>query len=81
MATELELAIHVVEGKKIGLRINNANLVCAVHPETAAAAAGLRVDDLVVVRTDDAILVCPRERAQDVRSIVARLEAEAPDTL
>jgi mannose-1-phosphate guanylyltransferase len=33
------------------------------------------VDDLVVVETDDAILVIPRERAQDVRLIVDALKA------
>ena len=48
MTTELEVTIQVIEGQKIGLRINNANVVCGVHPGTAAAAAGLRVDDLVV---------------------------------
>jgi mannose-1-phosphate guanylyltransferase len=31
------------------------------------------VSDLVVVETADAVFVCPRERAQDVRMIVARL--------
>ncbi|MFO0615338.1 MAG: sugar phosphate nucleotidyltransferase [Polyangiaceae bacterium] len=35
----------------------------------------LGVDDLVVVETDDALLVCPRDRAQDVRLIVDRLNA------
>lgn len=33
------------------------------------------VNDLVVVETDDAVLVIPRERAQDVRAVVAALEA------
>jgi mannose-1-phosphate guanylyltransferase/mannose-6-phosphate isomerase len=36
------------------------------------AAVGVR--DLVVIETSDAILVAPRDRAQDVREIVARLE-------
>jgi len=34
----------------------------------------LGVSDLCVVHTDDVILVLPRERAQDVRSVVAELE-------
>lgn len=37
-------------------------------------AALIGVKDLVVVDTDDALLVCPRERAQDVGQIVAWLE-------
>jgi mannose-1-phosphate guanylyltransferase/mannose-6-phosphate isomerase len=32
------------------------------------------VRDLVIIETDDAILVAPRERAQDVKAIVGRLE-------
>jgi mannose-1-phosphate guanylyltransferase len=33
------------------------------------------VDDLVIVETDDAVLVIPRERAQDVRAVVEALTA------
>ena len=32
------------------------------------------VSDLVVVETDDAVFICPRERAQDVRLVVRRLQ-------
>jgi len=34
----------------------------------------LGVNDLAVVDSGDALLICPRERAQDVRSVVAALE-------
>ena len=40
------------------------------------AAVGVR--DLVIVRTGDVTLVCPRERAQDVRALVERIKGE-PD--
>ncbi len=36
----------------------------------------LGVEDLVVVATEDAILVCPKNRAQEVRKIVDRLNSE-----
>ena len=36
---------------------------------------GLGVEDLVVVETDDAVLIAHRDRAQDVRTIVRQLEA------
>lgn len=39
------------------------------------AAVGAR--DLVIVHTPDATLVCPRDRVQEVRDLVARLKAEA----
>lgn len=41
-------------------------------PEKFVAAIGIR--DLVVVETRDALLICPRERAQDVGRIVKSLE-------
>lgn len=34
------------------------------------------VEDLIIVDTGDAVLVCPRDRAQDVRAIVDRLKRE-----
>ena len=43
-------------------------------PKKFVAAVGIR--DLVVVETDDALLLCPRDRAQDVGKIVKWLEAE-----
>jgi mannose-1-phosphate guanylyltransferase len=39
------------------------------------------VEDLVVVETADAVFVCPRERAQDVRQIVRQLQAEGDSEL
>lgn len=39
------------------------------------------VDDLVVVRTGDAVLVVPKARSQHVRQIVARLRSEGRDDL
>ena len=38
--------------------------------------ATVGVHDLIVVSTPDAVLVCPKERAQDVRSVVEQLAAQ-----
>jgi mannose-1-phosphate guanylyltransferase len=38
------------------------------------------IDNLVIVDTDDAILVCHRDRAQDVRDVVQRLKERGQDT-
>jgi len=46
-----------------------ANLVFA----EGGTVALLGVSDLVVVRTDDVVLVMPKERAQDVRRLVDEL--------
>jgi mannose-1-phosphate guanylyltransferase len=43
-------------------------------PTKYVAAVGVR--DLVVVDTPDALLICPRERAQDIGKIVKKLEQE-----
>ena len=43
-------------------------------PKKFVAAVGIR--DLVVVETEDALLLCPRDRAQDVGKIVKWLEAK-----
>ena len=40
------------------------------------AVALVGVEDLVVVETADAVFICPRDRAQDVKLIVSRLRAE-----
>jgi mannose-1-phosphate guanylyltransferase len=37
---------------------------------------GLGIEDLVVVETDDVVLISHRDRAQEVKAIVGRLEAE-----
>ncbi len=45
----------------------------------AGLVAAIGVEDLVVVATADAIMVAPRNRAQDVRRLVTRLVAEGRD--
>jgi len=43
--------------------------------------AAVGVSDLVIVATKDSVLVLPKDRAQDVKAIVERLEAEGRDEL
>jgi len=45
---------------------------CTIHAQGQVVAL-LGVEDLVIVRTDDAILVAKQDRVQDVRKIVSRL--------
>jgi mannose-1-phosphate guanylyltransferase/mannose-6-phosphate isomerase len=47
---------------------------CVIHSDDRLTAV-LGVRDLVVVSTSDAVLVLPRDRAQDVRELVATLKA------
>ncbi|MBI5877832.1 MAG: mannose-1-phosphate guanylyltransferase [Chloroflexi bacterium] len=43
--------------------------------------ATLGVSNLIVVETDDAILICPKDRAQDVKLVVDQLKADRRDAL
>lgn len=43
--------------------------------------AMLGVHDMIIVETPEAVLVCPKNRAQDIRQIVDRLEREKKDYL
>jgi mannose-1-phosphate guanylyltransferase len=43
---------------------------CYVHTNAGKLVALIGVEDLVVVDTEDALLIMPRERAQDVRRVV-----------
>jgi hypothetical protein len=45
------------------------------------AVALVGVEDLVVVETADAVFICPRDRAQDVKLIVSQLQAEGRSEL
>ncbi len=42
--------------------------------------AAVGVDDLIIVATDDAVLVMPKSRAQDVRAVVDALERSGRGT-
>jgi mannose-1-phosphate guanylyltransferase/mannose-6-phosphate isomerase len=53
-----------------GLAIDSEGCLMAGDGRTIAA---LGVKDLVIVAWGDAVLVCPRDRAQDVRTIVEKL--------
>jgi len=69
---------NVIVGKetlaKPGVLLREAeNLV--VVPNSGRLVAALGVRDLIIVDTPDAVLVCPRERAQEVKHLVDELKA------
>jgi mannose-1-phosphate guanylyltransferase len=51
---------------------DSSNLV--VVPQSGRLIATLGVHDLIVVDTPDAVMVCPRDRAQDVKKLVDELK-------
>src|SRR5207248_9597502 len=46
--------------------------VYVYSPEKVVAAIG--VEDLVIIETEDALLVCKKDRAEEVKAIVERLQ-------
>ena len=58
---------------KPGVLLREAeNLVVVPTPGRLVAALGVR--DLIIVDTPDAVLICPRDRAQEVKSLVDELK-------
>ena len=73
-----DAAGNVIVGKdalaKPGVLLREAeNLV--VVPNSGRLVAALGVRDLIIVDTPDAVLVCPRDRAQEVKHLVDELKA------
>jgi mannose-1-phosphate guanylyltransferase len=64
---------NVVRGRAVVEQGKN-NIVVA---EDGHLLAVIGTDDLIVVHTPDATLVCPRHRAQDIKQLLKRIEAEA----
>lgn len=62
---------NVVVGTHEGIDTHNT---LVFGGERLVATIGL--EDMIIVDTDDALLVCPREREQDVREMVQRLARE-----
>jgi len=70
-----DIAPHDAAGNAVhgaGVTIDTRN--CVIHSEDRLVAV-LGAENLVVVSTADAVLVLPRERAQEVRELVAKLKA------
>ncbi len=59
----------------LGNVVAEATSNCYLRSENGLIAA-VGVEDLVVVATDDAVMVAPRNRTQEVKTLVARLLAE-----
>jgi mannose-1-phosphate guanylyltransferase/mannose-1-phosphate guanylyltransferase/mannose-6-phosphate isomerase len=68
-----DTAGNAIEGDVLAEDVRNSYLR---SEKGAGLIAALGVDDLVVVNTADAVLVTRRDRAQDIKRLVARLEKE-----
>ena len=62
---------NVVKGKTIGIDSKNCIIM---GKDRLIATVGVR--DLIVVDTQDAVLICPKNRAQEVKKLVKKLHEE-----
>ncbi|HTV31051.1 MAG TPA: mannose-1-phosphate guanylyltransferase/mannose-6-phosphate isomerase, partial [Xanthobacteraceae bacterium] len=62
---------NVIRGDVIASEVRNSYL-----RSEAGLVAAIGVEDLILVATDDAVMVAPRQRAQDVKLLVDRLARE-----
>ena len=70
-----DTADHDADGNVLrGRVISQDSRNCYLRSEHRLV-VGLGVDDLVVVETDDVVLVAHRDRAQDIKGVVGQLEA------
>lgn len=71
-------AIHPAD-KDGNITVGDATLVDCKNTtaySSGRAVTAVGTDNLVIVETADAVMVCPRDRAQDVKKIAGRLAAE-----
>lgn len=54
---------------------------CLVFSSGERVIATVGLEGMIVVDTGDAVLVCPKDRAQDVKAIVSRLETQSREEL
>jgi mannose-1-phosphate guanylyltransferase/mannose-6-phosphate isomerase len=75
-ASVWESAVHDQSGNSVqgDVLIDDCHN-CHIHSEKRLVSA-IGLDELVIVDTDDALLVLPKSRAQDIRRIVKRLRDE-----
>jgi len=68
---------NVVTGEHVGIDTSD----CIVIGRPDHVIATIEVADLIIVSTPDATLVCPKDRAEDVKKIVEQLKARGLERL
>ena len=63
--------MNIIEGSNINIDTSNSIIINRNKNLTVAA---LGLEDMIVVATDDSLLICPKNRAQDVKKVVAKLK-------
>lgn len=61
---------NIVKGRHVGIE-SNGNLIYSFSGKLVATAG---VCDMIIIETGDALLVCPKDRAQEVKALVGAME-------
>lgn len=70
LMTKTDERRNLVKGERLNLETSN----CVVYGQDKKLIATVGVDDLVIIDTEDALLVCPKSRAGEVKKIVEELK-------
>ncbi len=62
---------NVIQAKYVGIN-TKGSLIKSDNPDKIIATIGL--ENIIVVDTPDALLICPKDRSQDVKEIVNKLK-------
>lgn len=65
---------NIVKAEHIGIGTRN----CIIYGNKLIASIG--IENLIIVGTDDAMLICPKQRSQEVRDIVELLKKKGMDS-
>jgi mannose-1-phosphate guanylyltransferase len=72
-----ELTGNAVHARHISIDTKN----CLVYGPPGKPVVTIGIENLIVVDTGDALLVCPADRSQDLKKVVQQLEEEMPELL
>jgi mannose-1-phosphate guanylyltransferase len=63
----------------IGDMLNLDSTGCIIHTPSGKLVAMIGLKDTIIIDTDDVLLVCPIDRAQEVKKVVERLQDEGKE--
>ncbi|EJW16602.1 sugar phosphate nucleotidyltransferase [Paenibacillus alvei] len=73
---QFDAHLNIVHGLHEGIDTER----CIIYGATEQLIATVGIEDLVVVATDDVVLVCPKERTQDIKKMVEHLKLRGYST-
>lgn len=61
---------------EIGKHVNIDSKQNLIYSENKKLVATIGLNDMLIVETDDALMICPKDRAQEVKALVKKMEEE-----